>query len=174
MKLLDQSWEWVNIPQLPLEVIEKIGRVCYKSEQRIAPGSADNFVRTIVKSGHESVIEHISASVRFITNRGVSHELVRHRMCSFSQESTRYVKYDSNMEFIEPVWWNEEGYSEERKKIWLLAMENAEKLYLQAIAAGDKPEQAREVLPHSLKTELSFRGVPRYMFFCVPLFRPHP
>lgn len=154
MKIIKQSWEWVQKPVLPLEIIEKIGRTCYKSEHRIGSGSADRFIKMILTRHHESVIEHVNASVRFITNRGVSHELVRHRLCSYSQESTRYITYDSEMQFIEPVWWNEKDYSNERKNIWLNAMDGAEKSYLQAISSGDKPEQAREVLPHSLKTEL--------------------
>ena len=103
MKIIEQSWEWVQKPELPLELIEGAGRTCYKSEEKITEGSAKKFVKRILKSGHESVIEHVSASVRFITNRGLTHELVRHRLCAFSQESTRYVRYDGNMEFIKPV-----------------------------------------------------------------------
>lgn len=102
MKIMEQSWGWVQKPVSPLENIEKAGRTCYKSENRITPGSAEKFVKTILELGHETVIEHSYASVRFITNRGVTHELVRHRLCSFCQESTRYVKYNGEMEFIKP------------------------------------------------------------------------
>lgn len=154
MQIIEQKWEWLQRPSLPLELIELAGRTCYKSEQRIDTGSAERFVKMLIELGHETVLEHVSASVRFITNRGVSHELVRHRLCSFSQESTRYVKYDSNIEFIKPVWWNDAGYSEERKKNWMMAMEHAESAYREAIKLGDKPEQARELLPHALKTEI--------------------
>lgn len=154
MKLIDQSWEWLQKPNKPLQIIELAGRTCYKSEQKITSDSAEKFAKMIIGLKHESVIEHIIASVRFITNRGVTHELVRHRMCSFSHESTRYVKYDNNMEFIKPIWWNDKNYPEENKQIWLKAVEQAEQFYLAAIKAGDKPEQARELLPHALKTEI--------------------
>lgn len=154
MKIIEQSWQWLQKPNDPLTLIELAGRTCYKSEKRIGPESAAKFSAMIINAGHLSVIEHISASVRLITNRSVTHELVRHRLCSFSQESTRYVKYQNDLEFIQPVWWHDRDYSKERKQIWLEAMEYAEKAYLAALAAGDKPEQARELLPHSLKTEI--------------------
>lgn len=155
MQLINQTWEWLQKPVTPLETIELAGRTCYKSEDRITNNSAEKFTKMIVELGHEAVIEHINASVRLITNRGVTHELVRHRLASFSQESTRYVRYDNNnLKFIIPVWWNDKDYSEEQKQHWLHAMEHAEKLYLDALLKGDKPEQAREILPNSVKTEI--------------------
>lgn len=154
MQIIPQSWQWLQKPNEASEIIEKAGRTCYKSENRITTGSADKFVGMIVKLGHESVIEHVVASVRFITNRGVTHELVRHRLCSFSQESTRYVKYNNDMEFIRPVWWDDTSYPESARQIWKDAMLSAEKAYAAALTAGDKPEQARELLPNSLKTEI--------------------
>lgn len=88
-----------------LKFIEKIGRVCYKSEDRITQESSKKFVQDVIKRGHLSVIEHFNITVRFITDRGVTHELVRHRLCSFSQESTRYVNYSKKgIEFILPPW----------------------------------------------------------------------
>ena len=152
MKIIEQSWEWIQKPILSLQLIEKAGRTCYKSEDKITNDSAKKFVLTILKSGHESVIEHVNASVKFITNRGVTHELVRHRLCAFSQESTRYVKYDGDMEFIKPVWW--ETSDEAPKFEWERAMKNAEEAYLNLLRQGWRPEQAREVLPNSLKTEI--------------------
>lgn len=154
MRIIEQSWEWLQQPVKPLEIIEQAGRTCYKSEKRITPGSAEKFVQMILEMGHETVLEHASASVRFITNRGVTHELVRHRLASFSQESTRYVKYGDEIEFIKPVWWDDVNYSKVRKQIWIDAMENAEKAYHAALKAGDKPEQAREVLPNATKVEI--------------------
>ncbi len=97
----------------------------------------------IIKRGHESVIEHVSASVRFITNRGVTHELVRHRLCSFSQESTRYVRYDGNMEFIRPVWWTDKPPSplsnsaRMAQRVWLQALETAEESYIKLWIISD-------------------------------------
>jgi thymidylate synthase (FAD) len=108
----------------------------------------------IVDLGHEAVIEHASASVRFITNRGVTHELVRHRIASYSHESTRYVRYGGGLQFIKPVWWDDPDYPKDRKENWKNAMQRAEEGYLKALEMGDKPEQAREMLPHSVKTEI--------------------
>lgn len=70
--------------------IEKIGRVCYKSEDKITENSFEQFLRNLIDRGHEAMLEHSSISVKFTVDRGVSHELVRHRMASFAQESTRY------------------------------------------------------------------------------------
>ncbi|MCD6353639.1 MAG: FAD-dependent thymidylate synthase [Proteobacteria bacterium] len=152
MKVIDQSWEWVQKPVAPLEIIEKAGRTCYKSEGKTGPGSAEKFAKMVVKQGHETVIEHAVVSVRFITNRGVTHELVRHRLSSFSQESTRYVRYKGGMEFIKPVWWN--GWTEEERDAWEDTMRRAEATYKFLLEHGSRPEQAREVLPNSLKTEI--------------------
>lgn len=154
MKTIEQSWEWLQKPTNPLEIIELAGRTCYKSEARITSGSAVKFVKMILEHGHETVIEHINASIRFITNRGVTHELVRHRLASYSQESTRYVRYKDELQFIEPVWWKDPGYTTAQKNHWLRAMVQAEELYLEALAKGDKPEQAREILPNSIRTEI--------------------
>ena len=88
--------EWIT-PNA-MQIIEKAGRVCYKSETKISNDSAESFIKNILKRGHESVIEHASASFRIITDRGITHEIVRHRIASFSQESTRYCNY-SNAKF---------------------------------------------------------------------------
>jgi thymidylate synthase (FAD) len=153
MRLVEQSWQWLHKPALPLELIETAGRICYKSESKIAPGTAEKFVKMILSLGHESVIEHVSATIKFVTNRGVTHELVRHRLCSFSQESTRYVRYDKDdITFIRPVWWD--TMSAEAQKRWRAALENAETAYIKALENDFKPEEARELLPHALKTEI--------------------
>lgn len=131
--------------------VEKAGRTCYKSEDRITAGSAAKLIKHVIARGHESVLEHMNISVRFICDRGVSHELVRHRIASFSQESTRYCNYvGDTITFINPLL--EEGT--EAYSVWHLAMENAEYDYNRLIRAGCKPQIARSVLPNSLKTEL--------------------
>jgi len=135
-----------------LKSIEIAGRTCYKSEDRITEDSASKFVEMVCKRQHLSVIEHKSMTVRFIVDRGVSHELVRHRISSFSQESTRYVNYKGEMEFIEPSFWGEIG--EMSQGAWLVSMEDSERRYRNMIKFGCKPEQARSVLPNSLKTEI--------------------
>ena len=136
--------------------LERAGRTCYRSEDRVTPDSARNFVKNLIKSGHHSVIEHESVSVRLICDRGVTHELVRHRLASFSQESTRYVNYSRGPEgrglvVIKPLFFAEDT---EAYRIWLKAMEAAEEAYLNLIEAGATAQEARSVLPNSLKTEI--------------------
>lgn len=138
--------------------IERFGRTCYKSEDRITDESAKNFICNIIKRGHESVLEHEKITVRVVCDRGVSHEIVRHRIASYSQESTRYCNYSndkfgSELTFILPVFWD----NKERKKeldLWKQAMLNAEKSYFALLEAGAQPQEARSVLPNSLKTEI--------------------
>jgi thymidylate synthase (FAD) len=153
------------IPDDFLQVIERIGRVCYKSEDKITDDSAVRFVSSIIKRGHLSVIEHVPFSVRFICDRGVSHEIVRHRLASFSQESSRYCDYNKKgVVFIIPCWSDISPCEVDRNYIpvgldpndalWLRAMLEAEVSYQTLRHVGWKPEQARSVLPNSLKTEL--------------------
>ena len=79
-----------------LKKIETCGRVCYKSEGKIEEGSAEKFVANIIKRGHEAVLEHASITIKFVVDRGVSHEIVRHRIASYCQESTRYCNYSKD------------------------------------------------------------------------------
>jgi thymidylate synthase (FAD) len=156
MKIINQSHEILHKPENALLNIERAGRTCYKSENKITEDSASKFVQTLVKSGHHAMIEFGHMTVRFITNRGVTHELVRHRLCSFAQESTRYVKYGGNMEFIKPAWW---GYSKtpeqtKARRIFKSFLKKSEETYITLLDLGWRAEQAREVLPNSLKTEI--------------------
>lgn len=143
-----------------LKKIEKAGRTCYKSEDKITETSAKKFITTILNSGHESVIEHEKISVRFICDRGITHEIVRHRIASFSQESTRYCnyskgKYGSEITVIRPFWWNSEDEKTSHNfAAWENAMHLAERQYLTLLAQGCSAQQARSVLPNSLKTEI--------------------
>lgn len=150
MRIVEQGHEILHMDNI--DRVEIAGRTCYKSER----GDADRFARMLIKRGHEAMIEHASATVRFVTNRGVTHELVRHRMTSFGQESTRYVKYDGEMEFIRPVWLDEgEPVSRQlARSQFMTACRDAESRYKNLLDLGWKPEQAREVLPNSLKTEI--------------------
>jgi thymidylate synthase (FAD) len=139
-----------------LKSIERIGRTCYKSEEKITETSASNFVAGIIKAGHESVIEHEKISVKIICDRGVSHEIVRHRIASYSQESTRYCNYTKNkfgkeITVIKPYFCANDS---KQFSIWVEAMKNAENAYIELIKNGAKPEEARSVLPNSLKTEI--------------------
>lgn len=135
-----------------LKKIELCGRVCYKSEDRITNDSAKRFVKSIIQRGHESVLEHVSITVRFIVDRGVSHELVRHRIASYSQESSRYCNYGvKGIEFISPPFFKEGGVAEYE---WLSVMQEIENSYLFMLNEGYTPEQARSILPNSLKTDV--------------------
>lgn len=143
-----------------MRTIERAGRTCYKSEGNIKEGSAEKFIANIIKSGHGSVIEHEKITVRVICDRGVSHEIVRHRIASYSQESTRYCNYSNDkfgneLTFIEPCFWNSNDENDvKNKKIWTETMQFIENKYNEMIALGAKPEEARSILPNSLKTEL--------------------
>ncbi|MBF0452163.1 MAG: FAD-dependent thymidylate synthase [Candidatus Magnetomorum sp.] len=158
MKIIAPSYEIMFIPDITelLQRIELAGRTCYKSEDKITDQSARAFVRRIIASGHLSVIEHIHITIKFIIDRGVSHELVRHRLASYSQESTRYANYSKNkfgneITVIRPCFWEE---SSPEYAQWKQAMADTEKIYLKLIDMGARPEQARSVLPNSLKTEV--------------------
>ena len=161
MKIIEPSYEILSKIDgtKELQLIERIGRVCYKSEDRISEDgeSAKKFVAMLIKRGHEAMIEHSSLSVKFTVDRGVSHELVRHRIASFAQESTRYCNYSDGKfggecTFIKPFFWEEGtvGY-----ELWVKAMENAEHSYMEALALGAKPQEARSILPNSTKTEIT-------------------
>lgn len=156
MRIVEPSFEILNAPKREevLRHLELCGRVCYKSEDKMTEESASRFVKFLIERGHESPIEHIGISVRIICDRGVSHEWVRHRIASYSQESTRYCNYNSEkfgggIAFIRPYFADNERLFE----IWKAEMESAEKAYMDMLANGAKPEDARSVLPNSLKTE---------------------
>lgn len=139
-----------------LRKIELCGRVCYKSENAITEESAQKFIQNIIKSGHESVLEHEKITVRIICDRGVTHEIVRHRIASYSQESTRYCNYSKDkfskeLSFIKPCFWAED----DRNFItWKNIMQECEKAYLKMIEEGATAQEARSILPNSLKTEI--------------------
>lgn len=158
MKIISPSFELLDCPSGTelLQKIELAGRVCYKSEEKITHDSAASFVQRILDRGHESVLEHEKLTVRVICDRGVSHEIVRHRIASYSQESTRYCnyslsKYQNELTFIRPFFWNN---SPDKFRIWKEAMAVAERSYLELIRLGASPQEARSVLPNSLKTEI--------------------
>ncbi|HKK99280.1 MAG TPA: FAD-dependent thymidylate synthase [Desulfotignum sp.] len=156
MKIIDQGYEIISLPEDLLQTIEAAGRTCYKSEDKITPDSAAGFVARMRDRGHHAMVEFGDIIARFVTNRGVTHELVRHRLFSFAQESTRYVRYDGKMEFIRPCWW--EDSTPAQQETWETAMKDAETYYLELLKSGWRPEQAREVLPNSLKTEIVVKG----------------
>jgi thymidylate synthase (FAD) len=167
MLLVKPSAEILYVNTEALQLIETAGRVCYKSEDKITTDSAPKFVEMILKRGHESVIEHATATVRFICDRGVTHEIVRHRLASYSQESTRYCDYNGgHIAFVIPPWCDllpgeydkdslDLADGELDSKSWAHMMLALEAYYKSMRAVFKwRPEQARSVLPNSLKTEI--------------------
>lgn len=160
MKVIRQSHELLTSRVSILEqckIMELAGRNCYKSENVISETSYANFLRQIIKSGHESVIEHSAVTVRFITNRAISHQIVRHRLCSYSQESMRYCnytkdKFDNEICFIAPFGFND--WNRANRHNWEIFMHDAEVTYKNLILDELKPEDARGVLPQDTKTEI--------------------
>lgn len=158
MKIVDASFSFnheIDGCEL-LKRIEKAGRVCYKSEDKTSKDSARLFVQSIISKGHESVLEHEKVTITIICDRGISHEIVRHRIASYSQESTRYCNYSnekfgSELTFIKPCFWQE---NDKKYDIWKKQMEQIENTYNNLIKLGTTPQEARTVLPNSLKTEI--------------------
>jgi thymidylate synthase (FAD) len=174
MKIVKQSYEILSkiYGKEILKNIERAGRTCYKSEDNITEESSEKFIKMLIERGHESVLEHEKISILFVCDRGVSHELVRHRIASFSQESTRYCnyskdKFENQITFIHPLWINDEqielvqkmnenNYSqiEDATRIWYASILESEQSYNLLLKLGWQPQQARSILPNSLKTEI--------------------
>lgn len=158
MKIIKPSVEFITPlnGKVITERLEECGRVCYKSEDSISAGSAEKFLKGIISRGHEAVLEHCSFTVKFICDRGVSHEIVRHRLAAYCQESTRYCnyskdKFDNEITVIEPCFLTPGTYTYGK---WETACMDAERAYFDLLDAGCSPQEARAVLPNSLKTEL--------------------
>ena len=154
MKIVQPTVELIWITPDAEGQIEVAGRTCYKSEDKMTEHTAGAFAKKMVNSGHHAMIEHALASLRIITDRGITHEIVRHRIASFAQESTRYCNYSSDKfgsecTFIEPP-----GLTEVQRENWIAACEATEKYYFNMLAAGSSPQIARSVLPNCLKTEI--------------------
>ncbi len=165
MKIINPSYEILTpISSDGIEEIKKveqIARTCYKSEGRIVPdgSSARKLIAALINRGHEAMLEHGSMTVKFICDRGVSHELVRHRIASFAQESTRYCNYGKNsfgheITVIKPYWAVGLDEDDENYRLWRGTMLCCEGAYMELLENGYTPQQARCVLPNSLKTEI--------------------
>ena len=175
--IVEPGWSWVEEPDLCriTQRIEKCGRTCYKSEDRITDDSAEKFVGMICRNNHVSVLEHESLSVRIVCSRACSHQIVRHRLAAYSQESQRYCNYGKlGFQVIAPpqLWLPVGQYAKDTSlewrrpdvmgslslstaaKIWLLSVDTACQSYRDLMATGLKPEDARFVLPNACKTEL--------------------
>ena len=155
MKIVEAGYEIIDTlnGEEILKKIEKVARVCYKSEDKIGEGTAEKMVRALIMRGHEAMLEHFSFSVKFIVDRGVSHEIVRHRLASFAQESTRYCNYGraGAVTFVKPCYLD---YDTVPFDNWEDSCMRAEREYLLMLEKGYTPQEARAVLPTSLKTEI--------------------
>lgn len=160
MIVVKQSAELVQHTPEPDKLIERIARVCYNSEDRMACDCADGycpkcrerrdkFLAGLAGRRHDSVFEHASATFKLVTDRDITHELVRHRLASYTQSSTRYIKYDDGVPVVEPIF-----AREGEREVWLEAMQAAEAAYLRLLAAKTPPQNARDVLPTSTATTI--------------------
>jgi len=166
MKIIEQSAQLIWVTPSPEKIIERAGRVAYKSEDKITDTSHVDFIRKIIKAGHEAVIEHACASMQFVCDRGISHEIVRHRIASYTQESSRYCNYSKDkfgneITVIVPPEFNggyammwADGTIRHFNSDWYQATKGAEKSYMNLLANGFAPQIARSVLPTCLKTEI--------------------
>jgi thymidylate synthase (FAD) len=144
-----------------LQHIEWCARISHRSEDAVTPDSYDRFLRSVVLGhGDWSVVEHASVSVDFYVDRGITHELVRHRLFAFTQESTRFVNYDKKMEpsFVNPIFGDKEGPCFDSFEIWQLAVKNAEESYRSLIRQGCPPQIARSVFPNALASRIVITG----------------
>lgn len=184
MKLVSASFEILEPDDLGswntmLVRIERAARTCYKSEERISVFSAEPLVKKLIGSGHHAMLEHGGdISVRFVVDRGVSHELVRHRLASFAQESTRYCNYSRGKFGGECTFIDARPHlSESEWAEWESALATAESYYLSMLEAGVKPQMARSVLPNATKTEVVVTANPRewrHIFELRTSERAHP
>lgn len=143
IKVVTEGWGEL-VPSLA-----RYARTCYKSEDKATPKADEALVKALIKNGHESVLEHEKITMLWVCDRGVSHELVRHRIASYSQESTRYVTYN-NIAYINPLLTpGTNAYKTWEKTLWII-----EKNYKELLDAGCSPQIARSILPNSLKTEV--------------------
>jgi len=158
-----------------LKNLEKIGRVCYKSESKVTENSYENFIKMIIDKEHYSILEHETVSVLVVCDRGVSHEIVRHRIASYAQESTRYCnyakdKFNNQITIINPVGMKlptfidfdyayldlyfEQGKIDKFKYDYMKTLLDIEGIYMRGIEEGFSPQIMRSILPNSLKTEI--------------------
>ena len=176
LTIVEPGWSWIEVPDFEgMEAyIEKCGRTCYKSEDRITSDSAERFVRMICKNNHVSVLEHVSIGLRIVCSRACSHQLVRHRLASYSQESQRYCNYGKKgLQVICPPSVGlspgkycrtkdericiKDGQEQEMNLVqafWLNSIDTSYEYYELLLKLKQKPEDARFLLPNACKTEI--------------------
>lgn len=154
MKIVEPSVTLLWITKDAEKQIESAGRTCYKSEDKITDDSSNKFCHKMISNGHHAMIEHAVASFKIITDRGISHEIVRHRLASYAQESTRYCdyskdKFNQECSFIQPP-----NLTKDQLIIWKKSCNYAEENYFKLLKNGYSAQFARSVLPTCLKTEI--------------------
>ena len=165
-----------------LKNIEIAKRICYQSEDKITDDSYLQSVKDLVARKHEAMLEHASVSVMFTVDRGIANEIVRHRIASFAQSSTRYCNFSQNkfgneITVIRPLFFQEGTVAYDT---WAESCEAAESAYFSLLSLGMKPEQARDVLPLSTMTRMMMTANLREWrhFFklraCGTTGNPHP
>lgn len=161
MKVIKPSWRIAALteadPTRLLKHLEAMGRICYQSEDAITDKSHETFLKNIIKRGHEAVLEHATVTAVVICDRGITHEIVRHRIASYCQESTRYCNYSkgkfgNEVTFVQPPFWDEDSAE---YHIWEKACDQAESAYFDLLLKGATPQEARDVLPNSTKTQIA-------------------
>lgn len=161
MLVVEPYFEILYIPPTDeiLRVLQLAARNCYKSEDKIKEGSAEDLLRRLLRTKHDSVFEHMGVTIRLVADRGILAEITRHRTgIGFSVESSRYANYSkekfgSEITVIRPFYFIE---GTEEYLVWEQSMKDAERAYLQLISMGKKAQEARAVLPFSLKTDIVF------------------
>lgn len=171
MKLIDQSVKLTTITDKADYIVEKMGRKCYGSQMSDNKVSRDAFLLGLIKSGHESVVEHTSATVEITSNLRVLEQITRHRLASFSVQSTRYVNFKKGIICIRPVWMihhlpgeynnittadvcHDQSVDFHAERIYLNSLIRAEGEYKALLAHGRKAEEASDILPKALATEI--------------------
>lgn len=157
MEIITQKHEIITSQQSldeMVKIVERFGRKCWKSEDRISECSADPFIRNIRGKHHDSVIEHTLISVDITTSRAMAQQITRHRLAAYSMESQRYVNYTKEkfggVRFIQPVDFN--NWKPEQQQIWVEAMRSSEEFYFFLVKSGLKPEEARDALNNACAT----------------------
>lgn len=156
-EVIEHSVELTEYSKLAFMTVANTARNCYQSGELVNLEKAREFVKMLIHKGHESPLEFASVTFRIVTSRDVTHELVRHRLASYAQESTRYVRYSGGVQLVRPMdipELNPDGTLNEAFLAWLRGCREAGKAYLEILRLTGRPELARTVLPGSTKTTI--------------------
>ena len=159
INIVEKSFRVIGFPKNPVRKIANAARVCYDSKPKYLEEET-KFVKSLISAGHLTPFEHVSASVELTCSRATSHEIVRHRLASFNQQSQRYVDYSKEISFVRPIWTYAEYYNEHNELAeiaytsWLKQISSIPVQYMTLLGLVKKPEFARECLPNSTATTI--------------------